>query len=365
MVYNKRLYHIDYLRAFAVLLVVMFHVSITFMVKAPAWWYVKSADQSIVFTLFVILTDTFMMPLLFLIAGFALCLQLQKKNIKNIIADRIRKLCIPWVVFTLAFAPVLSLFIANTLGRKISYTEMITHYYWTDLYSQGPYWFLGILLLFTFIVIMALRIFGKLKYCGSSHKAIVLLMLLIVPIIFYPAGAYIYGVDAWVNPLYVFSFQPSRIMTYLAYFLAGYMLSKWNWNFRVNRVFWGIIAIVSAISFVVAKGRFENATDYMAYFVQGVFCSAFALSMTMLLLAGFAGIFTKKNSVLTFLSKHSFAVYLLHLPIMVLIAGPVLKAHTGIFISWASIVMIVILLSILLSVVAGKLKRTKVTHTPD
>lgn len=70
--------HLDYLRCFIILLVVAFHTSLSFMSKAPAWWYVKSDTTSILFTIFVIITDVFMMPVLFLISGYVLSIQLKK-----------------------------------------------------------------------------------------------------------------------------------------------------------------------------------------------------------------------------------------------------------------------------------------------
>jgi fucose 4-O-acetylase-like acetyltransferase len=118
------------------------------MSKAPAWWYAKSDTTSILFTIFVIITDVFMMPILFAISGYVLSIQL--KNIRGpvLLINRVKKLGIPWFICVLIFSPYLSLLMAKSLGKNLSYSEIITHYFWTDYYSQGPYWFLSLLLTF-------------------------------------------------------------------------------------------------------------------------------------------------------------------------------------------------------------------------
>ena len=47
---RPRLFFLDNLRAFAIVLVIVLHASITYMLFAPAWWYVLDPDRSLFFT---------------------------------------------------------------------------------------------------------------------------------------------------------------------------------------------------------------------------------------------------------------------------------------------------------------------------
>jgi hypothetical protein len=39
--------------------------------KAPQWWYVKSSQTSMLLTLFVVIADVFMLPILFLLLAMS------------------------------------------------------------------------------------------------------------------------------------------------------------------------------------------------------------------------------------------------------------------------------------------------------
>ena len=147
---SDRLVRLDYLRTLIIMLVVAFHVSLTFMAEAPQWWYVKSSQTSMLFTLFVVIADVFMMPVLFFIAGYVMAFSLINTDASSFVKKRFKRIGLPWIVCTLTFAPILSLFMAQQLGHDTTYRQMISSLFWTkDYYYQGPYWFLGILLPFS------------------------------------------------------------------------------------------------------------------------------------------------------------------------------------------------------------------------
>lgn len=70
----------DNLRAFVILLVVVFHTAIGYMQPSVEWWYVVDTQKSALFNLFVMNTDVFIMPIMFFIAGYLAVPALQKKG---------------------------------------------------------------------------------------------------------------------------------------------------------------------------------------------------------------------------------------------------------------------------------------------
>ena len=357
---NQRLLHLDYLRGFIIFLVVVFHVSITFMARVPQWWYVKSSDSSMLFTLPVIILDTFMMPVLFFIGGHVLIFSMRKNSMSQLTAKRFKRLGIPWVVCTLLFSPWLSLLTARETGNNTSYIKMVTHGFWTEYYSQGPYWFLGILLSFTLLLLLFKFIAGNRQASKMIPTGVIQFSLFFISFAGYTAGSFFYGVDTWVNPLYIWSFQPSRILTYLTFFIAGHLLSEKEWKSNPGIVRWAVTALISAAGFTVMKGKTDVSAGFAAYAVQGLFYSGLAVSTSLFLSGFFAKKCTGPSSIPSFMSRHSFMVYLVHLPILTLIAQHIAAIKTSIFPRWflllAAVLMLSVSISMAVNFVNGKLR---------
>ena len=67
---NQRLIGFDALRFFMILLVIIFHASITFMEFAPQYWYVLDDHKSLLFTILVVFLDGFPVTVLFFLSGY-------------------------------------------------------------------------------------------------------------------------------------------------------------------------------------------------------------------------------------------------------------------------------------------------------
>ncbi len=97
----SRLYALDNLRSFIIVLVVVFHAAMSYMLFAPSWWYVVDTKQSLGFFCFVMLCDVFMMPAMFLLAGYFALPSLLRKGQDAFARDKAKRVGIPWVVGTL------------------------------------------------------------------------------------------------------------------------------------------------------------------------------------------------------------------------------------------------------------------------
>jgi peptidoglycan/LPS O-acetylase OafA/YrhL len=80
-----RLPFLDNLRAFAIVMVVILHASITYMVAAPEWWYVLDPDRSAFFTALVLLVDVPTMPALFFVAGYFAIPSLRRRGTRGFV----------------------------------------------------------------------------------------------------------------------------------------------------------------------------------------------------------------------------------------------------------------------------------------
>ena len=77
---SNRMVFLDNLRAFVVVLVIVLHGSMSYMAYAPSWWYVLDPQNSLLFTMLVLVVDVPIMPIMFFIAGYFALPSLQKRG---------------------------------------------------------------------------------------------------------------------------------------------------------------------------------------------------------------------------------------------------------------------------------------------
>lgn len=98
----KRRYDLDWLRALAVLLLVPFHTGMIFVV----WdFHIKNAETSMVLTVLNAFVDNWHMPLLFLLAGAATWLALDKRAAGDYVRERFQRLIVPFLFGMLVIVP--------------------------------------------------------------------------------------------------------------------------------------------------------------------------------------------------------------------------------------------------------------------
>jgi len=102
---SKRLYFLDNLRAFVIMLVIVLHASITYMAYAPVWWYVLNPQNSLFFTMLVLLIDVPIMQIMFFISGYFAMPSLQKRGSASFLKDKCIHIGIPWVLVPCYWRP--------------------------------------------------------------------------------------------------------------------------------------------------------------------------------------------------------------------------------------------------------------------
>lgn len=94
---NDRLHGLDALRAFALLLGVVFHSALSHVLP-PGIWAVGTADPSLFLGWFAYYTHSFRMELFFLLAGFFAALVIARRGVAAFIRDRARRILLVFVV---------------------------------------------------------------------------------------------------------------------------------------------------------------------------------------------------------------------------------------------------------------------------
>lgn len=103
---SARLDYLDAVRAFALLLGIVFHASISFMPIFIGWAVMDVSTSSIV-PVFMLVSHSFRMELFFLIAGFFSHMAFHGKGAKTFLKSRFFRLAIPFVVGWFIMRPLL------------------------------------------------------------------------------------------------------------------------------------------------------------------------------------------------------------------------------------------------------------------
>ena len=151
MLESTRMHFLDNLRAFVVLLVIALHGFMNYMAYASDC-YVVDRQNSIFFTLLVLLIDVPIMPIMFFIAGYFALPSLRKSGGRVFLREKLMRLGIPWAIAVLVLAPPIAYMTYLSRDVPMGLFEFWRTDFWTEMYEQSVYWFLGILL-FMFLVL--------------------------------------------------------------------------------------------------------------------------------------------------------------------------------------------------------------------
>lgn len=335
---------IGYLRAFIVVLVVAHHAVLAYypfappppasLVPQPRWWEafpVVDPHRWTGFALFVGFNDTFFMSLMFFLSGLFVWQSLNRKGSTKFLRDRLLRLGLPFIVAASVIAP---------LAYYPAYLQTAGHtgiagffQQWLSLgqWPAGPAWFVWVLLAFDCIAALLFVIaprwgntLGRTILSASANPAKFFALLIVISAVVYIPMAVVFTPLAW-SAFGPFTFQTSRILHYLAYFLIavgigaigvergllasdGKLARRWPLWITAALISFGAASVVTIIA-VTSHARSQAWAIAMdAGFV--LCCAASSLAF----LSVFVRFARSRLSVFDELSASSYGIYLVHYP---------------------------------------------------
>ncbi|MDY6974477.1 MAG: acyltransferase family protein, partial [Thermodesulfobacteriota bacterium] len=236
---SRRKVSFDYLRAFAVVLVLCHHGVLAYTISAFINFEnpiansipVVNEQRWPIFDLVVAYNEMFFMPLLFFISGMFVWQSLARKGVCQYIKGRLTRLGLPFVIGVVFLMPVayypgqlqVGLIIGEHSGYGAFWLEMVRSGFGT----AGPLWFLWLLLAFDCLAALLYRVVPLSGRLMKNRWSIILgspvkffQALLGISIAVYPPMAIIFGPLKWIG-IGPFHAQVGRILLYLVYFFAG------------------------------------------------------------------------------------------------------------------------------------------------
>ena len=335
----ERFRALDQLRGFVIVLVVLHHALLaycTFGHIDRAHYALSTApivdtQRWIGFDLAVALNDGFFMPLLFLLSGLFIRDGLARKKPIDFLRGRLLRLCLPFAIAELTLVPLAYYPSFLQAGGTSGFLGFWTQTVMVGPRPSGPPWFIAILFLFdaaaTLVLALTRRTVPVTEPFEAARPARCFGVLLAASILLYLPLLIAFGPARWVSvgPVAV---QASRVLLYAAYFTAGVALGAGGMEHirRVGQAValrwtgWAALTLLTSAAFVSIRPLLAFALGALPRWAAlgfyglalATYCAAACFGLSALFLR-FGG---RPGPVWTSLAANSFAIYLLHYPVV-------------------------------------------------
>jgi len=332
---NKRIFYLDLLRSFAIIMVVLLH-SISPYLSEPTLFGGTSWYVNLILNAF---TRTGV-PLFFMISGALILSSSRTENFAQFYKKRLLHIIIPLVFWNIAY------FSFKCIAGRAEFDLGALISGFLDSGTEYHLWYL-----YTLIGIYLLAPFLKILVNNCSSKQLVLLLFLML---------FCTSIRPFINtvtPLYIYFFEP-LFNGYIACFLMGYILSKIEYS---KKVMWAFISLgVVGLTLPVVLNHIHSSSggiDLVMNFGYSIchYAMAAALFVIAKLLFAEKALFEKAVSSL---SGSSFGIYLIHVAVIDIITN-FFMIDASPLASSAYIFVITLAVSWPISYLLGKIKYIK------
>lgn len=328
-----RLPWIDHLRTLVILLVVSMHACVTYSHVGD--WYVMaervpSLPEKLVFIFWQAHLQSFFMGLLFFISGYFAHGALGRHGPGRFLRERAVRLGLPTLLYMLVIHPFILLGLNPWHADFPPFAEFYVRYLLTGRFlgSSGPLWFAFALLIFCVVLVVWRRVrpagatAGNAAVPGAAQLWRFGLLLAV--------GTFAMRL---CQPLgtNVLNFQLGYFVQYVAAFAAGVAAARSGWLLplsasatarRAGRLALVggpvllLVLVVALIKHPVGGDPQNGGWHWQALALAG-WEQLTGLGLSLGLLALFARRFNRDGPVLRWLADRSFAVYVLHPPVLI------------------------------------------------
>jgi len=354
---GDRLAYLDATRAFALVLGVVFHASLSFL---PFWigWAVQDVSGHNLMGVFITVSHSFRMELFFLLAGFFSHMTIGRKGWANFLRSRLVRIALPFVIGWMLLRPLLvAVFIAGGESMRGDYhvwSSLVTGFRMTVRtpaeYLTGTHlWFLYYLLMITGLVAGG-------GYLLSLHRASAAWLRKVVdrtmawwagsiwtiPVAALPGFGLLrlmsnWGVD---TPDKALAPHWPVLLLYGGFFAIGWLVDRQRKILpRLTRLSWkrgGLTLLATAIVVVLIPLQMDPGNPRAAI-GREIYSAAYAVmmwSLVLLTIGLFRHWFSQPKAWVRYVADSSYWMYLVHLPVVIALQVIVAEWSLSWMIKW-------------------------------
>lgn len=331
-----RLYFLDNLRTFLILLVVLIHSGIVYETILQDTWIVDDPMKNSSIGLIRMYLDLFVMFIIFFISGYFIPKSLKNKTSWNFIKSKFNRIMLPWIMAVFTLIPAYKAIFLYSRG--LPQEEWFTYFHIFQRVGGNPYlfsdnpvqnwlWFLPILFIFQLVYLVLSK--TNVLSIKLSLKTAVILTFTIGLV--YSLIISFNDLTGWFNsPL--FHFQRERLLVYFMVFLLGslcYKLNVFESNKKNKKTYVlanVILTLALSVFTVVALNLFFNmvTADRNYYFISEVVDRIMYFVTLLVSMLSFLYVFVylfrfnfnKTNRLMTILNRNSYQVYIIHVVVL-------------------------------------------------
>lgn len=338
--HNERLHYLDAARAFALLLGIIFHASISFL---PIFigWAVMDISTSAILSVFMMISHSFRLELFFLLAGFFSHMTFHREGIASFLQSRLVRIVFPFIIGWFLLRPLLIsgwIMGAESMRGDVDIINALQAGFATlrnlpkDLLVGTHLWFLYYLLLISLSVVLLHTLF-------SMHNPTKQKLMLLVDIITHWLCSSCLAIFALAIPtaicLWFMSYwgmdTPDKSLVphipvsliYGGFFLLGWLFHRHAFLMEhFSRLTYGkflvcLLAIITANLLASFEMKFAHPHYQL---LKTAFMLSYAVmmwSLVALTIGLFKHFFDRPGKTVRYLADSSYWLYLIHLPIVI------------------------------------------------
>jgi glucan biosynthesis protein C len=342
----SRLPWVDHLRTFVIILVVNMHACVTYS-HVGDWYFMSKNEPTLAAKVPFIIwqghLQSFFMGLLFFVSGYLAYGSLARRGPDRFARDRLFRLGLPALFYTLAIHPIILLVLnpwnANFGPPGAFYLKYITS--GRFLRSTGPLWFAVALLILSLLLALSRLVWSRPinERDESATQAAPGFTVAAPKVALVWTFAFALGLGTFavrlIQPIgtNVLNMQLCFFVQYVAFFVCGLHAARHGWLLPLAAASCaraaGWIALLCGPVVLLALMFFGMQNGKIEYFFGGWHWQAlgFALweqfagvGLSLGALALFAHKLNLEDALLRWLADRSFAVYVLHAPVIIALA---------------------------------------------
>jgi len=329
---KNRLYYLDNLKVFLIIMVIMHHVGQAYGATGGAWFYSYPGDRVIPLRFFFFFNASFFMGLFFFISGYFYPQSFNRHGAYQFIIEKLIRFGIPLIFAYFFMTPIL---------EYVKYVHYVNPISFPDFYIRtllknglnigypggfhfGHLWFIEHLLFYS-ILYAAMRTVLQ-KYVPSmsitttrqAKLYVIILYILVLGIITYLLRtSWGFPTDRWIAFLGFIQMEPAHLPQYLSLFILGILAYRWSFLESITTPRNMLWLLPGLGIYVVTVVQFYTAGSQQAFFMREYREALLCIGVCIGILALFKTFFNRTGRVMQILADNAFGAYIFHVPVVV------------------------------------------------